>query len=71
MIGRWETNNNTVIGNGYRVEDRRDFRRGWNGQIDKEFKRKIGKELETYVNSRYTNHTMMEMEYFGIIVVRV
>jgi len=32
---------------------------------------KMGKELESYVNSRYTNHTIIEIEYFGIITTGV
>jgi len=71
MIGGWKVNNSEVIGNRYRVEDRRDFRRGWNRQMDKEAKMKMGKELESYVNSGYTNHTIIEMEYFGIITIGV
>jgi len=36
-----------------------------------EAKIKIRKEIITYTNSRYTNHTIREVEYFRMVGVRL
>lgn len=59
------------MGNGYRVEDNRDIRRRWNSQIREESKVKLGKELEGYINSGYTNHSIIEVEFYAIVVIRL
>lgn len=71
IVGKWKNENHGVMGNRLGVEDRRDFRGGWNATIRTEREVKIGKELENYINSGYTNHILVEGWFYLIVRIRL
>jgi len=71
IVGKWKNENHGVMGNRLGVEDGRDFRGRWNATIRTKRKMEIGKELEIYINSRYTNHRLVEGWFYLIVGIRL